>query len=44
MPLATPGQPPVVARRLSPSWPWRTDPKDGTGSSSLYEIFQADAE
>ena len=27
----------------SNGWPWRTDPKDGTGPASLYEIWKVDA-
>jgi len=30
---------PTLAPFRSNAWPWRTDPKDGTGPSSLYEIW-----
>jgi hypothetical protein len=31
---------PPLAPFHSHAWPWRTDPKDGTGPSSLYEIWK----
>jgi hypothetical protein len=34
---------PTLAPFHSHAWPWRTDPKDGTGPSSLYEIWKVDA-
>jgi hypothetical protein len=34
---------PALAPFHSHAWPWRTDPKDGTGPSSLYEIWKVDA-
>jgi hypothetical protein len=33
---------PTLSPFHSNSWPWRTDPKDGTGPSSLYEIWKVD--
>jgi len=37
----------LVMPALSPfhsnGWPWRVDPKDGSGPSSLYEIWKGDA-
>jgi hypothetical protein len=33
---------PTLAPFHSHAWPWRTDPKDGTGPSSLYEIWKVD--
>jgi hypothetical protein len=33
---------PTLAPFHSNGWPWRTDPKDGTGPSSLYEIWKVD--
>jgi hypothetical protein len=34
---------PTLSPFHSNGWPWRTDPKDGTGPSSLYEIWKVDA-
>src|SRR5437660_12446543 len=31
---------PTLAPFHSHAWPWRTDPKDGTGPASLYEIWK----
>lgn len=33
---------PTLAPFHSHGWPWRTDPKDGVGPSSLYEIWKVD--
>jgi hypothetical protein len=33
---------PTLAPFHSHGWPWRTDPADGTGPSSLYEIWKVD--
>lgn len=33
---------PPLAPFHSHAWPWRTDPKDGTGPSSLYEIWKVE--
>lgn len=33
---------PTLAPFHSNAWPWRTDPQDGTGPSSLYEIWKVD--
>jgi hypothetical protein len=33
---------PTLSPFHSHGWPWRTDPKDGTGPSSLYEIWGVD--
>jgi len=35
---------PTLAPFHSNGWPWRVDPKDGVGPSSLYEIWKVDAE
>jgi hypothetical protein len=34
---------PPLAPFHSNAWPWRTDPNDGTGPSSLYEIWKVDS-
>lgn len=34
---------PTLCPFHSNGWPWRTDPKDGTGAASLYAIWKRDA-
>jgi hypothetical protein len=34
---------PTLSPFHSNKWPWRTNPKDGTGPSSLYEIWKVEA-